>query len=262
MKKLFLTFLIVILSISTVRCQQVDPEAIIDNLYMSSTLGKIRDMIVDLEVYAAIQDNPDAEEVIELILSARAFFYTPNKVRAEITMPVPGSQSDIYYITIRDGKHAWKYTPYDPWPIEKIADDHHHSYLLPFNVDSQPQDEFRTYTFIKEEKIKDRDTYVISIINEKDPEAQITTVWVDKERLVPLKQEFTLALEEGEATETHLYKEYKQLPDGRWLPFKIEKYENGKLSLYMIYKNLAINTNLPGHLFSPEMPELLAPQQP
>jgi len=260
MKKILFLIMILTLVCSFASAQEVDAKQIMDNLYMTGTIGKIYDMIVDMEVYAPIKDNPDAEEVIELIMSARAFFASPNKIRAEITMPVPGAQSDIYYVTIRNGEIAWKYTPYEPWPVDKIADDNHHSYLLPFSIDVQPQDQYRTYTFIKEEKEKDRDAYVISIVNEKDPEAQITTVWVDKERYVPLKVEFTVQEKDSEIKRTHIYKDYKQIYDGRWMPFKIEKYENGKMGLYMVYKDLAVNTNFPLHLFNPEMPELLMPQ--
>jgi outer membrane lipoprotein-sorting protein len=258
MRKFLLIVILVLLSIKIACCEEPDAKKIIENIYMSSTLGKIQDMMIDADIFGPASGNQEAKKTMELIANAKVFFSAPAMIRTERTIIIPNSPSDEYVITIRDGRMAWIFTPYVSTAIQRKDDDHHHSYYLPFGIDYQPQDQYRNYTYIDQEKVGDRDAYIISITNEKDPEAKITTVWVDKERFIPLKEEYTITeTKDNETKETKkctLYKEPKQLPDKRWMPFKIERYENNKMTVYMTLKQVLVNQGLPLNLFNPEYP--------
>jgi len=95
-----------------------------------------------------------------------------------------------------------------------------------------------------------RDAYVITVDNEKDPHIKFLTVWIDKELLIPLKEEHVKQDNKGtEIKNTILYKEPKQIPDGRWIPFRIERYEDDKMKAYILYKSVIINQGLSEDLF-------------
>ena len=113
---------------------------------------------------------------------------------------------------------------------------------------------------VGKEKVGDRDAYVISISNEKDPLAKLITIWVDIERYIPLKEEYTVTEGEKdkvkEVNKTIMYKDVTQMDDGRWMPHKIETYASGKMTTYIIYRQSAINVGLPPNLFAPDDPSL------
>ncbi len=250
-KKSLLILFLLILSSRSVYAEEYTAEEIIENLYMAKISGKIQDMIIDLEAYGPSLTGQEAKGLMELFFSARLFFALPNKIRTEKTIPAPDAAS-MMVVTIRDGTMDWAFTSYDKNPVSKKADDHHHSLLLPFNIDNQPQDAFRIYTLVAIETLDDRETFVLSISNEEDPEARLLTVWVDRERFIPLKEEYYLTQGEREIKKTTLYKDVGQLIDGRWMPYRIERYENDKMTLYITYKDILVNQGLDYDLFNPD----------
>lgn len=252
-KIICMIFILSLITISLSYSQETDGAKIIENLYMASTLGKIQDMIVDTDIFGPTTGNKESKNAMELVATVRVFFSSPSNIRTEKTIFVPGAQSDMYIVTIRDGLLAWQYTPYESKAVTKTKDDNHHSQFLPFNIDTQPQDKFRNYTLIGEEKLGERDCYLISVTNTQDPSSSIINVWIDKEYFVPLKEEKTVVSGESEVKQTVKYEQIQQLPDGRWMPFQIFKYENDKVSLYMNFNNVVINQGLPASLFTPEM---------
>lgn len=233
------------------------PEKIIDNLYMAGSLGRINDMTVEMELYGPpySKDKDTSKETFEPLGSIKLFFLAPNKLRTEKTIYCQGN-SDIFIITIHDGKNI--YNPYPGWPFPKNNNDnHHHSVHLPFNTDTQPQDQYRKYSLMGEEKLYGRDAYVITIDNEKEPVVKSLTVWIDKELFIPLKEEYITKDEKGtETKKTTLYKEPKQMPDGRWIPFRIERYYNDIMTCYILYKSVVINQGLSDELFNTGEPSL------
>jgi len=251
-----IVFLIFFLSsINFAFSQQVNAEQIIQNLYMQATLGKIQDMVIDMDIFGPGGNTGEAKNEAKKLMTARAFFSYPCKIRVEKTVIIEGAQSDVYAVVIRDGRLEWTFTPNTPFPIAKKEDTHYHSNFFPFNTDTQPQDQYRKYTLIGQDKMDERDVYIIGINNEKDPTSRLITVWIDAERFVALKEETSVKLAEDKETKYKImYKNIQQLPDGRWMPFKIERYENNKLLLTMTLKNIAVNVGLPANLFNPEIP--------
>ncbi len=229
--------------------QEITGDKIIKNLYMSENYGPIKDMITELDCFGPAMKKQEATELMELYFTARVFFYAPNKIRAEKTMTDPRATSDLSVLTIRDG--IIETTHMGNQMMSKKEDDHHHSLFLPFGIDIQPQDQYRNYTLVSAEQFSDRDVYVINITNEQDPEAKILTVWIDRERFIPLKEEYRVIEGEKETIKTTLYKNPWQLGDGRWMPLRIEKYENGKMTCYIVLKEISINEGLDEDLFIP-----------
>jgi len=226
------------------------PEQIINNLYMAGSLGKINDMTVDMEIYGPpySKDTDTSKEPFKRFANVKLSFLAPNKVRTEHTITMNGTSMDIYIIRITDGRIVRR-TEICGWTKSEI-DDHHHSSYLPFNIDTQPQDQYRKYSLLREEKLDGRDAYVITVDNEKDPHIKFLTVWIDKELLIPLKEEHVKQDNKGtEIKNTILYKEPKQIPDGRWIPFRIERYEDDKMKAYILYKSVIINQGLSEDLF-------------
>ena len=229
--------------------QEITGDKIIKNLYMSENYGTIKDMITELDCFGPAMKKQEATDLMELFFTAKVFFYAPNKIRTEKTMVDPQAQSDLSVLTIRDGIIETAHIGNQM--ISKKEDDHHHSLFLPFGIDIQPQDQYRNYTLVSAEQFSDRDVYVINITNEQDPEAKILTVWIDRERFIPLKEEYRVTEGEKETVKTTLYKNPWQLKDGRWMPLRIEKYENGKMTCYIILKETSINDGLDEDLFIP-----------
>ena len=223
------------------------PEKIIENLYMANTLGKINDMTVEMEIYCH-KDN--SNDTFKPFAGLKLFFLAPNKLRNEITLFDCQANNDIFIITIYDGEKNWS-PDYPVWPSSRYRKKHCHSLYLPFNIETLHQDQYRKYSLTGEESIGGRDTYVITIANEKDPVAKLLTLWIDKELFIPLKEEY-IEEKEGNIKKTVLYKEPKQMPDGRWLPFRIERYDNDKMTSYILYKSVVVNQGLSEDLFDPK----------
>jgi outer membrane lipoprotein-sorting protein len=228
---------------------ELTAEQIIGNLYMQKTIGKIQDMTIDIDIWGP-GGNPEVKDEIAQIMTARVFFSFPCKIRIEKNVSEP-TKSGLYIVVIRDGRLEWQFLP-GSLPVKK-EDTHYHSNFLPFNIDYQPPDQYRIYTLMGIEQIDDRDVYVIGIVNEKDPSSKLTTLWIDMERFVPVKEETTVKQsEDKEIKNKILYKNFSQLSDGRWMPFSVEKYENDKIKLIMNYKDISINQDLPENIFSPD----------
>ncbi len=240
---------IMILFSVTTWSQEITGDKIIKNLYMSENYGTIKDMIIELDCFAPALKKQEAKDLMELFFTARVFFHSPNKFRTEKTMIDPDTETNFSLYSIRDGRVETVYIGNQM--ISKKEDDHHHSLFLPFGIDIQPQDQYRNYTLVSAEQFSDRDVYVINITNEQDPEAKISTIFIDRERFIPLKEEYRVTEGEKETVKTTLYKNPWQLPDGRWMPLRIEKYENGKMTCYVVLKEISINDGLDEDLFVP-----------
>ena len=226
----------------------VVPGNIMENLYMANTLGKINDMTAEMEIYCPpyAKDKEHSNNTFEPFSDVKLFFMAPNKLRNEITLFDSQANSNLFIITIYDGEKNWP--PYPVWPPSRYSKEHCHSLYLPFNIETLPRDQYRKYSLTGEKSIGGRDAYVITITNEKEPAAKFLTLWIDKELFIPLKEEY---VEDNGADiiKTVLYKEPKQMPDGRWLPFRMERYDNGKMICYILYKSAVVNQGLSEDLF-------------
>lgn len=254
--KFFILLTLIIIIIKSAYSEELTPEQIILNLYKQNTSGKIQTLVMDGDVF-----TPDGKDGNKKSMTVKVFFSYPGKIRIEKTVIIPGA-SNIYAIVIRNGKIEWVFLPIPSFDrCSKKIDTHYHSSFLPFNIDCQPQDQYRTYNLIGIEKIDNRDAYVIEIKNENDPFVKYTKVWIDKERFVPLKEENILKKEENKTNQEDkeikkvvIYKNIKQLIDGRWIPFEMELYENDKRILTIVYNNISVNQELKEHLFNPDVP--------
>lgn len=256
LKKLVFISILTILSLLIVSSQYVlaeisltVPENIIANLYMANTLGKINNMTVEMDLYNTETDKYKNKP--EAIYSIKSDFLAPNKVRIEIISYFKG-EAYICGIQMRNGniERGWA-TCHHCGRFFK-EDDHRHSNFLPFNTDTQPQDLYRKYSLAGEEKLYGKDVYVINIDNEKDSHIKFLTVWIDKELFIPIKEEHINRDAKGtEIKKTTIYKEPKQMTDGRWIPFRVELYDNDKMINYILYKNVIINQGLSEDLFNP-----------
>lgn len=253
MKKFFIILFFLIFLSNISYGQQYTAEQIIENLYMEITVGKIYDITIDMEVFGRAGKGKDPKDEMVKLMTGTIFFLEPSNIRLEKTMVFQEIDGVNFAVVIRNGVKEWMYTNLAPVCYYKHEDSHVHSIYLPFNIDTQLYDSYRKYSKIGEEYAGAKCTYVIGISNSRDPIYKFITVWVDGERYVPMKEETFVRGQDGkENKHTTLYKEFKKLKDGRWMPFRIEKYVNDKLISYINFKDMIINQGLIPDMFNPE----------
>ena len=166
----------------------------------------------------------------------------------------PGGPYDGQLVTIiRDGVNCWMYLPMGAYPVKKASDEAEATNLLPFNIQIYPRDQQKEYVLLGEEVIDGVNTKIVRIVDPLNPE-RITTVWIDSQRRVPMKVEKRYPPRKKDEEPVVLaifYRDIRKLADGRHIPFKMEFYENGRLTKVVIYKAVNINIGVKDSLFYP-----------
>jgi outer membrane lipoprotein-sorting protein len=230
---------------------EFDARQIVDHLYMAKGLMPINDLVIELEESVA---GGDGKASTNLVASGKdkIYFKSPCKLRIDIVTSDPGGPLDQRnMVIIRDGKNAWQYLSTGQYPVKKKADEPSAPLNIPFGIVRYPQDIEKTYAITGTEVVDNVNTTVVKISSPSNP-GEETTVWIDRARWVPLKLVLKKKGEKGEdKIKKVLYKEIGKTKDGRFFPFKLEKYVNEALSGVVVYKAMAINAGLEDSLFAP-----------
>lgn len=261
-RSILTAFLIIAILWVPVMASDVTARQAIDRLYMAGGVMPVEDMIIQLEVSSLSQSGSSAGGVLQPSSTDKVFYKRPNKLRVNSVIidrggPMDGKQ----VVIIRDGVNKWMYVSMGQYPVKKGADEPEGTSNLPFNIQTYPQDSAREYITVGNEDIDGYMTDVIRIVNPARPDLTIT-VWVDRTRCIPLKviKQRTETAKQGsvQVIKKILYKDIKQLKDGRWMPFMLEIYENDVLQSVVVYKAISINVGLQDDLFMP-MKDLIMP---
>jgi len=254
LKKLFFIILLILLLTPAMAgfAQTVNGRRIIDSLYMSPGRLPINDLVADLEVYAPMDKKGGGTSLI-LASRDKLIFKKPNRLKLDIIIHDPGGALDRKQMTIiRDGTNCFSYVSAGQYPVKKKPDEPSPTLNLPPNIQVYPQDADNKYSIVGKETINKISTIVVSI--EDKASAEVTKIWVDTRKWVPVKLEKKIPHPKGKGkpiTKTVNYREYKQLKDGRWFPFVLEIQVNGKTSRVVVYKAISVNVGIEDHLFEP-----------
>lgn len=265
MKKIFLVMvvLILILQIHSVFSAEDNARLIIDSLYQTEGTLPISDMIIELEMSAETLNSDTGAKVIEQTSKDKVYFKMPNKLRVDSTFIDPNGPWDGKYITIiRDGKNRWMYISNGQFPVKAEKDTPTPSNVVPFSLQKFAQDNENEYVLLGKEVVDGAMATIVSIINPNDPEIKITA-WIDTAKKVPLKIVRYKRIEYKDKDDNDkkkkklinyqiLYKNIKQLKDGRYMPTLIEVYTpDNKIEQILTYKKVSINVGLADSLFEP-----------
>lgn len=247
-----LTLVLILINMIPTQALAQDGRRIIDSLYMSSGRLPINDLVADVEVFAPLEKQKGATS-LSLASKDKIIFKKPNKLKLDIIIHDPGGALDGKQMTIiRDGVQCWQYVSAGQYPVKKKPDEPSPTLNLPPNIQVYPQDADNIYTVIGKEKISKVNTTKVKIDDKGTGE--ITIIWVDTKKWVPVKMEKKVPDPKGKGeptTKTVNYREFRQLKDGRWFPFVLEVKINGKTSRVVVYKALSINVGIEDHLFEP-----------
>ena len=227
---------------------------LVDHLYVLQGQMPIQTLIVDMEVSELL--NPkEPNGNLRPASKDKIFFKRPNKLHIQSIVIDPGAPMDgKQYTIIRDGVNRWMFVSMGEYPVKKGADEPSPTSLLPFHIQVYPQDASKQYTLVAHgDKTFGSAAEVVRIADPANPKAAVT-VWIDHARWCPLAQEITAPSAhagEPDTVKRVVYKDIRQLKDGRFFPFKLEIYEGGVLQKALTYKAVGINENLPDSLFEP-----------
>jgi outer membrane lipoprotein-sorting protein len=257
--KIFAVFLLILLS-SPKLCWGDDLQArkLLDNLYFAKRSMPIQDMVVDLEESTPISQGEGSSSVMQLYSKDKVLFKAPNKLRVQSLIMAPNDPMTGRQLTIiRDGVNRWMYVSTGQYPVKKGADEPSATNILPFNIQTYQVDLNKEYVLVGEEMLEGVAAKVVRIVDPSSLDV-ITTVWIDPTRSVPLKLEKRsggMAGKKDKGSGTGftriLYKDIRQLRDGRWMPFRLEIYRGNVLASLIVYKSIALNVGLEDNLFEP-----------
>jgi outer membrane lipoprotein-sorting protein len=264
LKLKFLSLILVFYIIFPGFCRAEDMQArkLLDNLYFVKQGGPIKDMVIELEDYTPISRGEGSSSVMQIYSKDKVLFKTPNKLRVDMVIMDPNDPMTGRQITIfRDGVNHWMYVSTGQYPVKKGADEPSATNDIPFNLQTYSVDLNKEHVLVGEEMYEGVTAKVVRIVDPSNLEL-LTTVWIDPAKCVPLKVEKRLSSTSGGSKKDKekgveggftriLYKDVKQLSDGRWMPFRLEIYKNNILASLKIYKKLAINVGLDDNLFEP-----------
>jgi outer membrane lipoprotein-sorting protein len=243
--------IVMVLLASSIHAADFDARQLVDHLYMAKGLMPINDLVIELEESVSGGDGKTSTNLVAAGKD-KIYFKSPCKLRIDIVTSDPGGPLDQRnMIIIRDGKNAWQYLSTGQYPVKKKADEPSPPLNIPFGIVRYPQDIEKTYTVTGTELIDNVNTTVVKIASPSNP-GEETTVWIDRTRWVPLKLVLKKKGDKGEdKVKKVLYREIGKTRDGRFFPFKLEKYLNEALNGVVVYKALAVNAGLEDSLFSP-----------
>jgi outer membrane lipoprotein-sorting protein len=222
----------------------------VDTLYTPVGGLPIRDLILEVECSELVEENG----VGNLLPSGtdRLYYKFPNKLRVDTVFYEPGSQLDGKQIVIiRDGANMWMFSSMGQYPMKKGADTQEPSLQLPFSLQKYPQDANNDYTLVGSESFEGIPVKVVQIQNPGRPDLP-TKVWIDPVRRVPLQLIQKVKGGQGGPVEKKIvYRDIKQLEDGRYLPMRLEIYEDQVLRKARVYRGAKVNAGLQDSLFEP-----------
>jgi hypothetical protein len=230
---------------------------LVDHLYSPNGQLPIQTLIVELDGSAVVSPDHSGQGGGSNLVPAshdKIFFKKPNLLHVESIIVDPNSPLNGKQLTIiRDGTNRWMFMSEGEYPVKKGTDEPSPTAWLPFHIQLYPQDLNKQYTLLGADPAFGPAARVVRITDPTAPK-KISTVWIDTVRWVPLCWEFTkVATHVGDKDAKYriVYHSFKQLPDGRWFPFSLERYENGALAEAGVYKAVAVNEELPSNLFEP-----------
>lgn len=228
---------------------------LVDHLYCPNKQMPIQDMLVELENYKISKEPPkDAKMGPNLFLSSndKIFFKSPSRLRVDSLVNQPGAAGDKgLKIVIRDGQNRWFFVSQAQYPVKKGADEPSPTLALPFNIQRYPAvDQNKKYAIVGRETVSGVTAEVVRIVDPANT-ADIITVWIDKTKWVPVKLEKAVPGKEKASKKKVLYKDVRQLQDGRYMPFTLEVYEGEALYTVYQFQKAAVNIGLQAALFQP-----------
>ncbi|MFH1454449.1 MAG: outer membrane lipoprotein-sorting protein [Armatimonadota bacterium] len=244
-----------------------DPMELLNHLYAPKGELPLRDLIADADLYAYVKEHPySPDSMLTNIYKFRIFYTAPNKLRIDqvnTNKTVPSVVLGAFEVVIRDGKTVFIYVPYGDMPVKMDLDKPSPSIYLPFYIQKYPTYNNFKYVYLGQEKEGDKIIDVVGIINPKEDYAvNMTKLWIDSEKWVPAKLEYTKYVDPKKKGDTYTkrvtYTDVRQIRDGRYWPFKIKIEELNKdtkdkfeFESTLIYKDVIINTDLDPDLFAP-----------
>lgn len=236
------------------RAVDINGRQLVDHLYIVAGQLPIQTLIVEMEVSEPINANEPGGN-LRPASRDKIFFKQPNKLHVDSIFIDPGGPFDGKQFTIiRDGVNSWMFVTSGEYPVKKGADDPSPTSWLPFHIQVYADDASKLFSLIaRADKTFGLPADVVRVT---DPltSKPTATVWIDRSRWVPLAQEIVVPSTKpgtDDAVKRILYKDIRQLPDGRFFPFKIEIFKGGALVGTGTYKAVGVNENLPDSLFEP-----------
>lgn len=228
----------------------VSARQILDHLYMSNG-QPIEDMMIEAE-FSRLKSG-DSSGNLRLASRDKLFFKRPNKLRDDATLVEPGTLLDGTTRTvIRDGSNVWMFVSLSPRPLKHMADTPTESILLPYFLQRYPEDADKDYILVGRQAVDGVPCEVVRVSNPDTPQ-DVTTIWVDTHRWVPLKTEHSVPGKHSHqpTVKSVIYRDIRQTADGRWFPLHLEIYQDDVLNTLAVYTALSINTGLQDDLFAP-----------
>lgn len=219
---------------------------IVDSLYCGGGLAPINDLIVEMDC----TDLDEKSQQLQPSSKDKIYFKAPNKLRVDSIIQDPGGPLDQRQsIIIRDGVTMWHYLSTGQYPVKKKPDVPSPTANLPFNIQRYPIDETKSYEFGQQRLIEGVQTQEIVVKNPQDPKDE-RHVFVDVARAVPMLMEYTRYNGDKGVRVTVEYGSIAKLSDGRFFPFLIKIYHDGKLDRVRAYKGVVVNAGLDDSFFS------------
>lgn len=256
MKTIKFTLLLALVFLSTkISATDFNARQIIEHLYkVTPQQTPINDMVIEMEdLVPNVCGGCKNPNQMLIWGKGKIYFKAPMKFRIEITVSDPGGPMDHKKaVIIRDGENVWQQW----YPLEKkkcsdrlVTIPH----VIPFGIVYYPQDiEGNGYRIISSEEIEKVGTTVIAMTSPANPQEELS-VWVDTSRWIPLKILHENKGNQGNHKIEVLYKDIRKTKDGRFFPFKIEKYVNQALSGIVTYTSISFNVGLRNTVF--ELPK-------
>ncbi|MEW6281027.1 MAG: hypothetical protein AB1758_20605 [Candidatus Eremiobacterota bacterium] len=225
---------------------------LVDSLYTPPSGLPVRDLILEVDC----SDLVEKDGVGNLLPCGtdRIYYKYPNRLRVDTVFYDPGSQLDgKQAVIIRDGTNMWMFVSMGQYPVKKGADTQQPSLHIPFSLQKYPQDANNDYAVTGSETLEGIPVKVVQIGSPQRPQQQ-TRVWIDPARRVPLQ--LVMKLPGDKATDPVqekkvIYRDIKQLEDGRYFPTRLEIYVNQVLRQARVYRGVKVNAGLQDSLFEP-----------
>lgn len=264
-------------------------------LYRNVTSPDIQDFTA--RFYVKVNSDPadvitNSESDLVSLSRGTLFFKKPYLLRVESNLLYPAGLENADFVLIRDGKFVYAYKNGLDLPIgQDIDNPSHPSNYLPFGLQLPIAPQDLIVTLLGETNSLGVKTYVLGLIDSTDADHDITKVWVDANHYFVRKTEWS-ELKTQDTDEqitadggsipmtkdvivkvTTLYEDPLQLPNGYWIPMRMERYENwpfadgrrrkadglGSLAQVVVYSAVSVNSNLSDTLFHAPMPTMPNP---
>jgi len=246
---LFFLSLCLLLSFSFLQAQPAtEPSEPLKSLYTNSSGLQIKDAVIEMAVSEANESGQLSPSSSDLLT-----FKKPNSLRVDSTLIDPGGTYDEKKITIiRDGTNSFMYMDGGAFPVKKSLDEPSGTNNLPYYLQVYPQDQENQVSASGNETVEGVNCRKININLSAFP-GNTVKLWVDTQKRVPVKIERNYPQDGNNPARTLVisYQDIRQLPDGRYFPFKLVFSQNGQTTKTIIYKTVKINTGVEDGIFHP-----------